>query len=85
MRAEILELINGVNTSRTEFSMPSDHQVEITADWLLGLIEAEGSFYLTRDPLRPGFQILLTAAQEPLLVKIKEYLENNLGFDRYSL
>lgn len=85
VRAEILELLNGVNTSRTEFSMPSDHQVEITADWLLGLIEAEGSFYLTRDPLRPGFQILLTAAQEPLLVKIKEYLENNLGFDRYSL
>jgi hypothetical protein len=49
------------------------------------LIEAEGSFYLNRDPIRPGFQILLTAAQEPLLIKIKEYLDNNLGFDRYSL
>jgi hypothetical protein len=52
---------------------------------LLGLIEAEGSFYLNRDPIRPGFQILLTGAQEPLLLKIKEYLEDDLGFDFYSL
>lgn len=66
MRTEILELQNSANTSRTDFSMPSDHQVKITPYWLLGLIEAEGSFYLRRDPIRPGFQILLTAAQEPL-------------------
>jgi hypothetical protein len=85
MRGQILELYNSVNTNRTDFNMPSDHQVKITPYWLLGLIEAEGSFYLNRDPIRPGFQILLTAAQEPLLIKIKEYLDNNLGFDRYSL
>lgn len=85
LRGEILELHSKMNTNRTHFSMPSDHQVVITPYWLLGLIEAEGSFYLNRDPIRPGFQILLTAAQEPLLVKIKEYLVNNLGFDRYSL
>jgi hypothetical protein len=85
IRTEILKLHNSVNTSRTDFNMPLDHQVKITPYWLLGLIEAEGSFYLNRDPIRPGFQILLTAAQEPLLIKIKEYLENNLGFDLYSL
>jgi len=85
MRHDILELYEGINTGRTDFSMPFDHVVKITPYWLLGLIEGEGSFYLRRNPIRPGFQILLTAAQEPLLVKIKEYLENNLGFDQYSL
>jgi len=57
MRVEILELHSNVNSSRTDFDMPSDHPVKITPYWLLGLIEAEGSFYLTRDPIRPGFQI----------------------------
>ncbi|KAF1107982.1 hypothetical protein B8V09_03510 [Streptococcus agalactiae] len=47
-------------------------------------MEAEGSFYLNKDPIRPGFQILLTATQEFLLDKIKQYLEDNLGFDSYS-
>ena len=74
-----------MNTSRTNFNMPLDHQVKITPYWFLGLLEGEGSFYLNRNPIRPGFQILLTAAQLPLLEKTKEYLENNLGFDKYSL
>lgn len=85
MIVEILKLYKGINTNRTQFNMPSEHEVKITPYWLLGLIEAEGSFYLNRDQVRPGFQVLLTAAQEPLLIKIKEYLENNLGFDSYSI
>jgi len=84
IRSDILELYDGINTGRSNFNMPSDHEVKINPYWLLGLIEGEGSFYLRRDPIRPGFQILLTATQEPLLIKIKEYLENNLGFDFYS-
>jgi len=62
-----------MNTSRTNFNMPLDHQVKITPYWFLGLLEGEGSFYLNRNPIRP------------LLEKTKEYLENNLGFDKYSL
>lgn len=30
MRTEILELYEGINTSRTSFDMPSDHEVKIT-------------------------------------------------------
>jgi hypothetical protein len=30
MRGQILELYNSVNTNRTDFNMPSDHQVKIT-------------------------------------------------------
>lgn len=83
--SEILVLQRNINTKRIDFTMPLNHQVEITPYWLLGLVEAEGSFYLKRDPIRPGFQILLTSVQEPLLIKIKEYLKDNLGFDSYSI
>jgi hypothetical protein len=52
---------------------------------LLGLIEAEGSFYLDRFKLQPVFIIGLLEMQAPVIFKIKEYLENNLGFDTYSM
>jgi hypothetical protein len=52
---------------------------------LLGLIEGDGSFSLKRTTLEPVFTIKLTEKQLPVLIKIKEYLENNLGFDLYSM
>jgi LAGLIDADG endonuclease len=81
---KIIKLQNGLNTGRTNFIMPSDHTVKITPYWLLGLIEGEGSFSLSRYPLRPLFQLLFTVAQEPLLLKVKEFLVENLGFDHFS-
>ena len=40
-----------------------------------------------KEPLlnEPIFSIKLSEIQHPLLLKIKEYLENNLGFDSYSI
>jgi len=81
---KILKLHSSLNTGRTDFRMPDDHLVKITPYWFLGLIEGEGSFSLSRSPLRPHFQLLFTAAQEPLLLKVKEFLVENLGFDRFS-
>lgn len=83
--SKILKLKSGMNKGREDFSMPSDHIVKITKYWLLGLIEGEGSFSLSREKLRPSFQLLFTAAQKPLLEEIKRYLISNLGFDRISL
>lgn len=54
-----------MNTNRTEFK--SNHDIKITAFYLLGLIEGDGTFTISRDPIRPIFQILLTASQKPLL------------------
>jgi len=34
---------------------------------------------------RPVFDIGLSKVQLPVIEKIKEYLENNLGFDKYSM
>jgi hypothetical protein len=83
--SKILNLKEGMNNGRTEFNMPDNHQIKITDYWLLGLIEGEGTFSIAREKLRPIFQLLFTAAQRPLLEEIKNYLINNLGFDRFSL
>jgi len=40
----ITDLLSNFNQSRTCFKMPSDHKINITSYWLLGLLEGEGSF-----------------------------------------
>jgi len=60
-------------------------QVIISRSWLYGFIEGDGSFSLNRSILQPEFTISLTESQLPLLINIKKYLENNLGFDSYSI
>lgn len=81
----ILKIKEGMNTGRKSFSMPKDHQLKVTKYWLLGLIEGEGSFNLSRANLIPNFQLLFTGAQKPLLEEIKNHFINNLNFDEYSL
>lgn len=82
--AQLLELKNSMNNKRINFNMPENHVV-ITKSWLLGFIEGDGSFSLERATFEPVFSIKLTEKQLPILLKIKEYLENNLGFDLYSM
>lgn len=48
-------------------------------------MEGDGSFFLRRDSITPTFCIENTGVQLPVLLKIKEFLENSLGFDVYSL
>ena len=81
----ILNIREGMNTGRESFSMPSDHQLRVTKYWLLGLIEGEGSFNISRVNLTPHFQLVLTSAQKPLLEEIKQHFINNLNLDEYSL
>jgi hypothetical protein len=73
----IINLKNQMNNSRTDFSLPHNH-IKITNYWLLGLIEAEGSFHLRRNSLSPAFSISLSKIQKPLLEKIVEFLINKL-------
>lgn len=78
---QILNLKNNMNTQRTNFK---NIQVNISKNWLLGFIEGDGSFSFNRTTLEPVFSIQLTESELPLLLAIKQYLENNLGFDSYS-
>jgi hypothetical protein len=85
VKNEILELKNKMNTNRVNFYRPENCKVIITKSWLLGFIEGDGSFFVRRDTFTPVFCIELTGVQLDVLLKIKEFLENYLGFDVYSL
>lgn len=85
VKDQVLELKNKMNTNRVNFDRPENSEIRITQSWLLGLIEGDGSFFVRRDNLIPTFSIELTGVQLPVMLKIKEFLENNLGFDSYSL
>lgn len=71
-----------MNTQRTNFELS---QINISKSWLLGFLEGDGSFSIYRRTLEPVFSIKLTESQLPLLIEIKNYLENNLGFDQFSI
>jgi hypothetical protein len=85
VKEKILELKNKMNTNRINFDRPKNSPIIITKNWLLGFIEGDGSFFIRRDNLTPIFAIEVTGVQLPVLVQIKEFLENSLGFDKYSL
>lgn len=82
---QLLRIKNGMNSNRTNFNFPDEHKIIITDYWLLGFIEGEGSFYLSRNGFEPCFSIGQSEAQLPVLEKIKEHFESNLGFDKYSM
>jgi hypothetical protein len=84
LRDKILEIKNNMNSQRTSNYIRRPQAV-ITKSWLLGFIEGDGSFSLSRTTLEPIFSIKLSESQLPLLMEIKKYLETNLGFDKYSL
>jgi len=79
---DLLSIKNKMNTQRIDFSMP--HEINISKSWLLGFIEGDGSFNFWRNDALPVFSIALSDSQEFLLLKIREFLVNNLGLDSYS-
>ena len=85
IKNEILELKNKMNTNRIHFDRPENYKITITNSWLLGFIEGDGSLFVRRDTFIPVFSIKLSGVQIDVLLEIKKFLENSLGFDMYSL
>lgn len=82
---KIVELKNTMNTKRVNTTMPLDHNIVITKSWLLGYLEGDSSFFISRTDIEPVFTLAATEEQCLLFEKIKEFLMENLGFDKYSL
>lgn len=92
---QILDIKNNMNNSsggrkNLEISLLSlgntgGYEFNISKEWLLGFIEGDGSFSLSRKTMEPVFSIKLSESQLFLLNAIKEYLKNNLGLETYSL
>lgn len=88
---QILDIKNNMNNSRKNLEIllcaggKGGAEFNISKEWLLGFIEGDGSFSLSRNTMEPVFSIKLSESQLSLLNAIKEYLKNNLGLDTYSL
>lgn len=83
---DIVYLKSRMNSQRTNLDVPASiDKTSINKNWLLGFIEAEGSFFLSRSNMEAGFSIELSKVQLFLLEKIKEFLIKDLEFDDYSL
>ncbi len=81
---QVVEIKNRMNSQRTGFDM-SQTKITITKSWLLGFIEAEGSFFISRTNIEPSFSIELSNVQTYLLESIRDFLIADLGFDKYSV
>lgn len=86
LKIKIVDIKNRMNTHRIlddAANMPK--KINITKSWLLGLIEGEGSFFISRSRIEPGFSLQLHSNQAFLLEKIKDFFIDDLGFDPYSV
>ena len=46
--SKIIELKDSMNVKRVSHVLPADHNIRITGNYLVGLLEGDGSFYFYR-------------------------------------
>jgi LAGLIDADG endonuclease len=74
---QILELKNGMNDKRINFIIDENH-IKITANYLLGYIEGDGSFYFNKMHNTVRISLLTISKDRLILEKIKEFLLKDL-------
>ena len=79
LASKILELKNQMNKKRVNFQQPSDHRINITPNWLLGLIEGEGFFSVATKTTTLVFGLGLTEVELDVLKAIQKFLLNLPG------
>jgi hypothetical protein len=64
-----------MNKRRVDFKQPEDHIITISPYWLLGFVEGEGSFSISKNnTFRLEFGISQTLSEKEVMVKIKQNL-----------
>jgi hypothetical protein len=71
---QILNLKNSMNNKRNNFIQSSLQKFNVTPYWLLGLIEGEGSFFVTKKILTQHFELSLIHLQKPVLEEVYKFL-----------
>jgi hypothetical protein len=79
---EIIKLKDSMNDNRVNYYLPVDHRIRITGNYLVGLLEGDGSFYLNKHDMTPRVSLVTTTPNKVVLEKIRQYLLNQL--DEYS-
>lgn len=80
IKSDILTFKKGMNKNRTDIVMPSTHSMVIKPYWLIGFIEGEGCFSVSKPikdkSLTISFILVQTAVQKPLMEAIQTFLNN---------
>lgn len=74
LKESLLRIKKSMNKGRIDYDLDKDHIINITSNWLLGFIEAEGSFSYSL--LKNTFVFIITQKGNlPLMEAIKDFLE----------
>lgn len=76
--SKIVAIKNSMNDQRINFNLPLNHIINITGNYLLGILEGDGSFYLTKQRLVPQISLVTITQDKPLLLAIRDFLLNQL-------
>ena len=76
--ADIAEIKNSMNDQRTIFNLPENHVINITGNYLVGLLEGDGSFYLSKQHMVPRVSLITITLDKLLLFAIRDFLLNQL-------
>ena len=74
MVKQLEEIKSGMNSKRTDYRLPANHEYKITTYWLLGFIEADGSFFIKSKELSLIFNISQSFVDSGLLKTIQAFL-----------
>nr|YP_008964969.1 LAGLIDADG endonuclease [Annulohypoxylon stygium]AHB33528.1 LAGLIDADG endonuclease [Annulohypoxylon stygium] len=81
----IIKLKEGMNSQRVNFSLPVDHNIVITGNYLVGLLEGDGSFYLNKHDMTAHVSLVTTTVNRLVLEKIREFILSLLDEHSYML
>lgn len=81
----ILKLKEGMNSKRVNYVLPEDHNIVITGNYLVGLLEGDGSFYLNKYDMTARVSLVTTTVNRLVLEKIREFILSLLDEHSYML
>lgn len=81
----ILKLKEGMNSKRVNYVLPEDHNIVITGNYLVGLLEGDGSFYLNKHDMTARVSLVTTTVNRLVLEKIREFILSLLDEHSYML
>lgn len=85
INSRIIELKDSMNTKRINFTLPKYHSVRITGNYLIGLLEGDGSFYLNKRDLTVRVSLVTATVNRIVLEKIREFILSLLDEHSYLL
>nr|YP_009663707.1 hypothetical protein [Dactylella tenuis]QCW06845.1 hypothetical protein [Dactylella tenuis] len=85
LKPTLCSIINTLNSKRTNFDMSSAHKIELSANWILGFVEGDGSFSYDSSSSANRFSIKQKDINKAILIAIRDYFNNLARKSDYSL